>query len=51
MDILYALVKSIRRIEELATDTPTPDDAESALNSIKRECEDALLLADSASAS
>jgi hypothetical protein len=33
----------LRRIQELATDTPTPEDAEEALELIYRECEAALV--------
>lgn len=33
---------TLRHIEELATDTPTPEDSDVALNAIKRACEDAL---------
>lgn len=33
------LRQSVRRIEELATDTPTHDDAVQALDDIKGECE------------
>lgn len=36
---LYAV---LHRIQELATDTPTKSDMETALNEIVRECEDAL---------
>lgn len=36
---LYAV---LHHIQELATDTPTPEDMETALNAIVKECEDAL---------
>lgn len=37
------LIRALRRIEELATDTPTPEDQVTALDAIKAECEEALL--------
>jgi hypothetical protein len=40
--LVESLRGALRRIEELATDTPTPEDAERALDAIKRECEDVL---------
>lgn len=40
------LIRALKRIEELSTDTPTPEDAERALDAIKRECEDALSFVD-----
>jgi len=33
---------ALTRVQELATDTPSPDDYDEALNAIVRECEDAL---------
>lgn len=38
-DTIAQLRQALRRIEELATDTPTPEDAERALDAIKGECE------------
>ena len=40
------LIRALKRIEELATDTPTLVDTLVALDAIKRECEDALSYVD-----
>ena len=37
--VVAELRRSIEHIEELAADTPTPEDAERALDAIKGECE------------
>ena len=42
MTELRALKATLRRIEELATDTPTKADETRALDAIRRECEGAL---------
>jgi hypothetical protein len=47
--LIAALVKSIKRIEELATDTPEPETYDEALNAIRAECEQAIAFAESVS--
>lgn len=39
---VQAMRKALYRIQELATDTPTPEDAQRALDAIVAECEDVL---------
>lgn len=45
-EITSELLTALRRIEELATDTPDPETFEEALDAIKAECERAILKAE-----